>query len=65
MDNHQFSANVNSIMKLTDLCMAANVFQYDNKLFRQIKGLPMGSPVSVVLSELTMQYIEKSILTQK
>ena len=48
-------------MKLLDLCIQAGVFQFDQKLFHQVKGLPMGSPVSVVVSEITMHQIEKDI----
>ena len=49
-------------MSLLNLCLKANVFQANDKIFRQIKGLPMGSPVSVIVAaELTMQQIEKLI----
>ena len=30
---------------------------------KQIKGLPMGSPISLVVSEITMQCVEKSIFS--
>ena len=49
------------IMSLLNLCLKANVLKANDKIFRQIKGLPMGSPVSVVVAELTMQQIEKLI----
>ena len=49
------------IISLLNLCLKANVLKANDKIFRQIKGLPMGSPVSVVVAELTMQQIEKLI----
>ena len=41
-----------SIMKLVEIC-------FNGQLYRQMSGLPMGSPISVVLSEFTRQEIEK------
>ena len=32
------------------------------KIYKQVTGTPMGSPISVCLAELTMQSIEKSML---
>ena len=52
--------NVN-IMEMVKLCIQANVFQKYDKLYKQVKGVPMGSPISVVIAELTMQYIERDI----
>jgi len=52
-----------NIMKLLQICLDASSFKFNNQLYRQISGLPMGSPISVVLSEFTMQSIEKLILT--
>ena len=42
------------------LSILANVFQFKEKLYKQTKGLPVGSPASVVLAEITMLHIEKS-----
>ena len=48
-------------MKLVEICLEASIFRFNGQLYRQISGLPMGSPISVVLSEFTMQEIEKLI----
>ena len=56
--------NVN-IMEMVKLCIQANVFQKYDKLYKQVKGVPMGSPISVVIAELTMQYIERDILNNQ
>ena len=41
-------------MDLLDLCFKAAVFKQNNFVYQQEHGTPMGSPVSVVLAELTM-----------
>ena len=48
-------------MELNSLCLQANVFQFNEKLYKQIKVLPMGSWASVVLAEMKMKHIEKYI----
>jgi len=51
----------NQLLKLIQLCLSASTFKFNEQLYKQLSGLPMGSPVSVVLSEITMQYIEQKI----
>ena len=46
-------------MKLLKVCVEATCFQWNNTIYQQIQGTPMGSPISVVLAEMTMQSIEK------
>ena len=50
------------IIKLTKICLESTVFQYDERLYKQIVGTLMGSPISVVIAEIVMQKIEKAIL---
>jgi hypothetical protein len=38
------------------------VFSFKGKIFKQISGSPMGSPVSPVLANLVMEYIEGKVL---
>ena len=45
----------NEIIKLIKLCLQSTTFQWRNNLYQQITGTPMGSPISVVIAELTMQ----------
>ena len=47
------------IMGLLQLCLEATSFVYNDVQYKQLSGLPMGSPISVVLSEITMQHLEK------
>ena len=37
-------------------------FQFRDQMYIQITGTPMGSPISVVIAELTMQYFENSLI---
>ena len=50
-----------SLSSLIEICLEASVFQYNSICYKQIKGCPMGSPVSVVIAELSMQQIEAEI----
>ena len=49
-------------MSLLQLCVSSSFFKYDAEIYQQKQGTPMGSPISVCLAEITMQFIEKSIL---
>ena len=55
------SLNLEDLIDLSKICLDSTIFSWDNQLYQQIKGTPMGSSVSVALSECTMQYIEKFI----
>jgi len=48
---------------MVGLCFDASCFRYNSQYYKQVTGTPMGSPVSVVIAEITMQEIEKAILT--
>ena len=56
-DINQSSVEIEKVLKNTRLCMQANVFQCNERLYQQIKCLPMGSPAFVVLEERSMQRI--------
>ena len=52
-------------MKLYEFCVNAIVFfQYDYKLCKQITGMPMGYPVSVVVTKI-LNYNTNYVLLQK
>ena len=42
------------LMELVSICVDSCTFQYNNTIYRQVHGCPMGSPISVVVAELTM-----------
>ena len=49
-------------MELLDFVLSTKYFSYDGRIYRQIQGAPMGSLVSVVVSNLYMEdHEEKSM----
>ena len=58
-----FILSKQDVLSLLDLCLDAAVFTQNENLYKQNQGTPMGSPISVVLAELTMQHIEESIMS--
>lgn len=53
--------DIDVFLDLIDFCMRQNCFRYKDKYYRQIKGTAMGSPVSVHIAEIVMQFIENEI----
>ena len=50
------------IMDLLNLCLTSTYFQYNGKHYKQLHGTAMGSPVSVVVSEIVMRHVEERAL---
>ena len=48
------SLSSDDVLTLIDICFKGAVFQQNNVIYKQEHGTPMGSPVSVVLAELSM-----------
>ena len=46
------------------MCFQAAVFKHNDTIYKQEHGTPMGSPVSVVLAELTMQKLERTMFEE-
>ena len=51
-----------NILDLLNLCLISTYFQYNGKHYKQLHGTAMGSPVSVVVTEIVMQNIEEQAL---
>ena len=53
------SLNSNEIISLLYFVLSNNYFIYDDKIFKQIHGCAMGSPVSPLVANLCMEAIEE------
>ena len=52
---------VKQSLELFKVILNQNYFQCDGKYFKSMRCIPMGSPVSVVVVELYLQYFEEFI----
>ena len=50
------------IISLLQNSLQQNYFTFDGKFYLQPDGLPMGSPLSSILSEIFLQHIENSYI---
>lgn len=50
------------ILSCFETCLSQTYFQFNNKFYLQHTGLPMGSPLSPLLADIFMSYIENKIL---
>ncbi|NSX83481.1 hypothetical protein GOM44_03685, partial [Wolbachia endosymbiont of Atemnus politus] len=53
-----------AIISLVELCLTHSYINYNNNFFQQIKGLPMGSPISCLLANLVMDKLDHFISYQ-
>ena len=53
------SLNISDIKVGLEICFNAAIFTYDRANYRQIFGLPMGSYISPVLSNIFMEHVEQ------
>ena len=57
------SLTVDDICSLLQLCLEATYLVFEGKVYRQIHGTAMGSPVSVVVANLVMEDVEQEALS--
>ena len=53
------SFSVDDICSLLSLCLEATYLLFEGRVYQQIQGTAMGSPVSVVVANLVMEDIER------
>ena len=46
-----------------NLCLNNTYFTFEGKHYQQIFGVPMGSPISVVIANLVMEYVEQKAIS--
>jgi hypothetical protein len=66
LNSHIDTLNINPVVKsdlvnLLNLCIDQNYFSFNNKIYTQQDGLSMGSPLSPVLADFFMSYLEAKI----
>jgi hypothetical protein len=47
----------NEVMELIKITMSQNCFEFDNVIWQQEHGTPMGSPISNILLEIFLQHL--------
>ena len=45
-----------------DVMMSTTYFEFDGQYYQQVHGAPMGSPVSVVMSDMFMEHLEEEAI---
>lgn len=54
---------VEDIICLLTACLKNTYFQYNNELFLQTEGCPMGSPISGTVADIYLQKLEKHVVS--
>ena len=54
--------NINETINASDLCLDNTYLCFRKKFYRQIFGVAMGSPISVIVANLVMESIKNKIL---
>ena len=58
----QTNLDADNVMSLLEIMMSTTYFQFDGQYYQQIHGAPMGSIVSLVKSDMFMEYLEEEAM---
>ena len=58
----QINLGANDVMSLLDYVMSTTYFQFDGQYYQQVHGALMGSPVSVVVSDMFMEHLKEEAM---
>ena len=54
---------IDDIILLLEFCQKSTYFSFQGQFFEQVEGVAMGSPVSPILADLYMEYLEQKALS--
>ncbi len=60
LDDYDLGLPPAATIDLLDHCLS-NYFQFGSRFYQQIKGTPMGSPISGLIAEATLQGLERVV----
>ena len=55
--------NINDIILLLELCLKSRYFCFQDQFYEQVEGVAMFSPVSPIVANLYMEYLEQKALS--
>ena len=50
------------IAKLVEICLNSTYFSFQGKIYEQVDGVAMGSPLSPIVAKLYMDYLKKKAI---
>ena len=54
--------SIGAVMAVMDVCMSSTYFSFQGKFYEQVRGVPMGQPLSVPVANIFMHWVETTIL---
>ena len=54
---------VGDIILLLEFCLKNTYFSFQGQFYEQVEGAAMGSPVSPIVANLYMEYLEQKVLS--
>ena len=61
--NDRTVLSVQDIIELLGFCLHNTYFSFQNKFYKQVEGVPMGSHVSPIVANLYMESFERKVIT--